>query len=91
MTDAIFYLCVALLIKLADLVGVTYEAINVWIFCVIVPGFILALLVLVFRQRTKILELEKQLVGSRAVHRPIKLRRPFLRQSAVRTWRSRRA
>jgi hypothetical protein len=37
MIDQIFDLCVALLVWLADKLGMTYKAINVWIFCVIWP------------------------------------------------------
>jgi ABC-type uncharacterized transport system involved in gliding motility auxiliary subunit len=41
MTDRIFDLCVELLVWMADKMGMTYKAINVWIFCVIVPAIIL--------------------------------------------------
>ena len=41
MIDRIFDLCVDLLVWLADKLGMTYKQINVWIFCVIVPGTIL--------------------------------------------------
>ena len=37
MIDRIFDLCVELLERLADKLGMTYRAINVWIFCVILP------------------------------------------------------
>jgi hypothetical protein len=37
MIDRIFDLCVDLLVWLADRLGMTYKAINVWVFCVIVP------------------------------------------------------
>ncbi|MBK7811354.1 MAG: hypothetical protein IPI50_08955 [Saprospiraceae bacterium] len=35
--DAIFDACVDLLIYLADIFGVTYKEINVWIFCIVEP------------------------------------------------------
>ena len=41
MTDRIFDTCVDLLVWLADKLGTTYKAINVWIFCVIVPAIII--------------------------------------------------
>lgn len=41
MIDRIFDLCVELLVWLADKLGMTYKAINVWIFCVIVPLLLL--------------------------------------------------
>jgi hypothetical protein len=39
--DRIFDLCVDLLVWLADKLGMTYQQINVWIFCVLVPAIIL--------------------------------------------------
>ena len=44
MTDYIFERCVVLLHWIARKVGTTYEAINVWIFCIIWPLFTLALI-----------------------------------------------
>jgi hypothetical protein len=41
MIDRIFDLCVGVLVWLADRLGMTYKAINVWIFCAIVPAIIL--------------------------------------------------
>ena len=41
MTDRIFDACVDLLVWMADKLGMTYKAINVWIFCVIVPAIII--------------------------------------------------
>jgi hypothetical protein len=37
MIDRIFNLCVELLVWLAKKLGMTYQTVNVWIFCVIVP------------------------------------------------------
>lgn len=35
--DTIFNWCVYLLADTADLLGITYEEINVWVFCIIWP------------------------------------------------------
>jgi hypothetical protein len=43
-TKSLFDLCVRFLLWLADLLGVTYETINVWIFCVIWPIFTMFLI-----------------------------------------------
>ena len=50
MIDAIFNGCVLLLLFLADLMGMSYEAINVWIFVIIWPVITLALMATVVRQ-----------------------------------------
>ena len=39
MVNAVFDFCVLVLLFLADLFGMTYKAINVWIFVVIWPVF----------------------------------------------------
>ena len=54
MIDAIFDKCVELLVFLANQLGMTYEAINVWIFVIIWPAFTLALIALVILQQLKI-------------------------------------
>jgi hypothetical protein len=54
MIDAIFDKCVELLVFLANQLGMTYEAINVWIFVIIWPIFTLALIALVILQQLKI-------------------------------------
>ena len=63
MIDAVFDGCVLLLLFLADLFGMTYKAINVWIFVVIWPVFTFVLITLVILQYLKIRRLlrEKQL------------------------------
>jgi hypothetical protein len=58
MIDAIFNGCVLLLLFLADLVGVSYEAINVWIFVVIWPVCTLALITVVVLQQLEIQRLK---------------------------------
>ena len=47
MIDKIFIACVDLLEWLAKKLGTTYNAVNVWIFCVIWPLITLALIVTV--------------------------------------------
>jgi Flp pilus assembly protein TadB len=58
MIDNIFDLCVSLLVWLAGLLGITYKAVNVWIFVIIWPIFTLRLIWIVFRQRRQIKQLE---------------------------------
>jgi len=53
-TTVVFDLCVRLLEWLARVFGTTYEAVNVWIFCVIWPLFTVGLIVAIIRQRKKI-------------------------------------
>jgi hypothetical protein len=54
MIGAIFDKCVDLLVFLANQLGMTYEAINVWIFVIIWPIFTLALIFLVILQQLRI-------------------------------------
>jgi len=61
MIDAIFELCVLLLVYLAELLGITYEAINVWIFVIIWPIITLALITIVFVQHVKLRKLRQTL------------------------------
>ena len=61
MIDYIFDLCVRILMALAHAFGMTYKAVNVWIFCVIWPIFTLLLLVLVVRQRMTIVAMRRRL------------------------------
>jgi hypothetical protein len=63
MIDAIFDLCVLLLLFLADLFGMTYKAINVWIFVVVWPVLTLALIAVVVWQRLKIRSLQGKPTG----------------------------
>jgi hypothetical protein len=57
MVDVIFDLCVVLLVFLAERLGMTYEAINVWFFVVIWPIFTLVLIAVVVWQQLKIRKL----------------------------------
>ncbi len=58
--DSAFDLCVKILIFLANLVGTTYKAINVWIFVIIWPAFTLLLIAVLLCQRRRIRELRNQ-------------------------------
>jgi hypothetical protein len=60
MIDAVFDQCVFLLVMLADLLGMTYKAINVWNFVVIWPVLTLALSAVVVLQRLKIRRLLRE-------------------------------
>ena len=52
--DKTFNFCVYLLNDLANILGISYEEINVWIFCVIWPVVSLILFAEVIRLRLKI-------------------------------------
>ena len=52
--DQTFNFCVYLLYDLANILGITYEEINVWIFCVIWPVASLVLFAEVIRLRLKL-------------------------------------
>jgi hypothetical protein len=52
--DQTFDFCVKLLIDVADIMGITYEEINVWIFCVIWPILTLIMFGEILRLRLKI-------------------------------------
>ena len=50
MIDKIFDACVVLLVWAAGLLGISYKAINVWLFVVIWPMFTLVLFGIIFYQ-----------------------------------------
>ena len=52
--DQTFNFCVKLLFDIAEILGITYEEINVWIFCVIWPIASLVLFAEVIRLRLKL-------------------------------------
>ena len=52
--DEIFNFCVYLLYDLASIIGITYEEINVWLFCVIWPILTLLMFAEITRLRLKI-------------------------------------
>ena len=51
--DTIFNFCVRLLYDMANVLGISYEEINVWLFCVIWPFLSLVLFAEVMRLRIK--------------------------------------
>ena len=57
----IFYLCVDILVWLAKLTGTTYELINIAIFVVGYPVFVLILFSIIYWQYKKIRSLNKRL------------------------------
>jgi hypothetical protein len=68
--NAIFDLCKAFLIALADLLGITYQAVNVWIFVIIWPLLTLLMLGIILRQRRMIKAMQMELDSSHAMDHP---------------------
>ena len=60
MIDYLFYLCVDILVWLAEVTGTTYELINIIIFIIGYPLFVIFLLIIIYFQRRKIKKLEKK-------------------------------
>jgi len=60
MIDYLFYLCVDILVWLAELTGTTYELINILIFIIGYPLFVILLLIIIYFQHKKIKELENK-------------------------------
>ena len=60
MMDAIFDLCVRILVFLAEQTGMTYQEINVWIFVILWPLGTLLLIVVILVQRRRIRALSSQ-------------------------------
>ena len=60
MINKIFNYCESLLYDWADILGISYELLNIIIFVIGYPLFVLFLLVIVFRQRSKIKQLTRQ-------------------------------
>ena len=54
MIDYIFYLCVDILIWLAKVTGTSYEFINILIFIIGYPLFVIILIIIIYRQNKKI-------------------------------------
>jgi ABC-type sugar transport system permease subunit len=52
--DAIFRYCVVLLVNVAKALGISYEALNIWVFIIIQPLFIVVLLGWVLKLRRKV-------------------------------------
>jgi len=59
--DARFDLSVDILLWPADLFGVSYNTVNIWVFCVIWPIFTIALMAIVIRQHLKLRKLKQRL------------------------------
>ena len=59
MINYLFYLCVDILVWIAELTGTTYELVNIVIFVIGYPLFVLGLLLIIKSQRKKIWQLEK--------------------------------
>lgn len=53
MIQALFDACVWILIQMAHVLGISYQAINIWLFVVIHPAITLYLFVLYKKYRTK--------------------------------------
>ncbi len=60
MMDQIFDWCVQLLVYWADVLGMTYKEINVWVFVIIWPILTLMLLGIIFIQYRKIQKLSRE-------------------------------
>ena len=59
MVDYIFYLCVDILAWLAKATGTTYEFINILIFIIGYPLFVVVLILIIYWQHKKIKKLNK--------------------------------
>tara|TARA_Y100000817_G_scaffold233251_1_gene185605 strand:- start:166 stop:387 length:222 start_codon:yes stop_codon:yes gene_type:complete len=58
MVDVIFYVCVDILVWLANLFGISYELINIIIFIILYPLFLMFLFVLAIIQNKKLKHLK---------------------------------
>ena len=52
--DAIFRYCVVLLVNIAKVLGISYEALNIWVFIIFQPMIIVVLLGWVLKLRRKV-------------------------------------
>lgn len=59
MMDQIFDWCVAVLVYWAQVFGITYKEINVWVFVIIWPIMTLVLIAIIILQQRKIRRLSK--------------------------------
>ena len=60
MVDYIFYLCVDILVWLAKETGTTYELVNIVIFVIGYPVFVVILLLIIYLQNKTINKLSKK-------------------------------
>ena len=51
--DTIFRVCVYILVDLSEIMGISYEAINIWIFVIIQPLLILIFFILWRKEKNK--------------------------------------
>ena len=61
MIDSLFYICVDILVWLAKVTGTTYEFINILIFIIGYPVFVVVLITIIYWQYKKIRELNKKI------------------------------
>ena len=61
MVDYIFYLCVDILIWLAKITGTSYEFINILIFIIGYPLFVVILITVIYLQYKKIKKLNRKI------------------------------
>ena len=60
MIDRIFEWCVNVLVYWAGVLGITYKAINVWVFVIIWPILTVVLIAIIILQQRKIRKLSKK-------------------------------
>ena len=60
MINYLFYLCVDILVWIAELTGTTYELVNIVIFVVGYPLFVILLLFIIYFQYKKIKRIENK-------------------------------
>ena len=60
MVNYLFYLCVDILVWIAELTGTTYELVNIVIFVIGYPLFVVLLLFVIYFQNKKINRLENK-------------------------------
>jgi hypothetical protein len=60
MVEIIFDACVAILLWLAGRLGMSYEAVNVWIFVLIWPAVTITMVAMIIAQRLEIRRLREQ-------------------------------
>ena len=51
--DAIFRYCVVLLVNMAKVIGISYEALNIWVFIIVQPLIILLLFIWIIQLRRR--------------------------------------
>ena len=61
MVDYFFYLCVDILAWIAKVTGTTYELVNVIIFVIGYPLFVIILILIIFNQSKKIKKLRNKI------------------------------